>query len=64
VNYAQLIKKPIAYPEVVPLCRQAGLSLNADLETLGSSPRISADPSAHRLLASPFLRPFNGQPWA
>jgi hypothetical protein len=50
VNYAQLIKKSIAYPEVVALCRQAGLSLNADLETLDNSPRISADPSAVRCI--------------
>jgi pimeloyl-ACP methyl ester carboxylesterase len=46
VNYAQLIKKSIDYREVAALYRQAGLSLNADLETLDSSPRISADPSA------------------
>jgi hypothetical protein len=48
VNYARFIKKSIAYPEVVALCRQAGLSLNADLETLDNSSRISADPSVLR----------------
>ncbi len=50
VDYAQLIKKSIDYPEVVALYRQAGLSLNADLETLDTSPRISADPSALRYI--------------
>jgi len=50
VNYAQLIKKSIDYREVVALYKQAGLSLKADLATLDSSPRISADPSALRYI--------------
>lgn len=50
VNYAQLIKKSIDYREVAALYKKAGLSLNADLKTLDSSARVSADPSALRYL--------------
>jgi hypothetical protein len=35
---------------VPAITRQAGLSLNVDLETLDNSPRISADPSAVRCI--------------
>jgi hypothetical protein len=59
VNYFKQIRKSVDYPEVKALYAAAGLSLNADLKTLNSAPRISADPSAVRYLEKNIV--FNGQ---
>ena len=46
VDYGALLENSINRDEVTELYRQAGLDLNADLETLQNAARISADPSA------------------
>ena len=63
VDYFEQLRKSVDYAEVKALYAAAGLSLNADLRTLNSAPRISADPAAvsvrreqHRL-QRPIRRP-------
>jgi len=46
VNYAKQLKNSSDYAEVQALYAQAGLSLDADLATLNSATRISADQNA------------------
>jgi pimeloyl-ACP methyl ester carboxylesterase len=46
VNYEQQLENSIDLSEVKALYADAGLSLDADLATLRSAPRISADPNA------------------
>jgi pimeloyl-ACP methyl ester carboxylesterase len=46
VDYRDLLGKSVNRDEVRALYRQAGLSLDADLETLENAPRIAADPGA------------------
>jgi pimeloyl-ACP methyl ester carboxylesterase len=46
VNYAKQLENSVDFAEVKALYADAGLSLDADLATLRSAPRISADPSA------------------
>jgi len=46
VNYVQDLSKSADLAEVNALYQAAGLNLNADLATLDSTPRISADPFA------------------
>lgn len=50
VDYRQLLQKSIDKDEVRALYAAAGLSLEEDLETLATTPRISADRSAVRYL--------------
>ncbi len=59
VNYFKQIRKSVDYAEVKALYTAAGLSLNADLETLNSAPRISADPNAVTYLENNIV--FDGQ---
>jgi prolyl oligopeptidase family protein len=59
VNYFRQIRKSADYAEVKALYAAAGLSLNADLKTLNSAPRIGADPNAVRYLANNIV--FNGR---
>lgn len=46
VNYKKQLAHSVDQDEVVALYEQAGLDLNADLETLNNAARIAADPSA------------------
>jgi pimeloyl-ACP methyl ester carboxylesterase len=46
VNYSEQLEKSATSREVKALYKQAGLSLNHDLESLEKAPRISADPGA------------------
>ena len=46
VNYSEQLEKSATSKEVKALYKQAGLSLNHDLESLNQAPRISADPGA------------------
>ncbi len=46
VNYSEQLEKSATSSEVKALYKQAGLSLNKDLESLEKAPRISADPRA------------------
>jgi pimeloyl-ACP methyl ester carboxylesterase len=46
VNYWEQLANSIDFREVRALYAQAGLSLAADIRTLNSAPRISADPNA------------------
>jgi pimeloyl-ACP methyl ester carboxylesterase len=46
VNYSEQLEKSATSREVKALYKQAGLSLNHDLESLNEAPRISADPGA------------------
>ena len=59
VNYFEQIRKSVDYAEVKALYAAAGLSLNADLRTLNSAPRVGADPNAVRYLENNIV--FNGQ---
>jgi hypothetical protein len=59
VNYFRQLRESVDYPEVKALYSAAGLSLHADLKTLNSAPRISADPAAVRYLEHNIV--FNGQ---
>jgi pimeloyl-ACP methyl ester carboxylesterase len=59
VNYAQQLGRSIDNEEVQALYAAAGLDLNADLATLASAPRVSADPSAVEYLKTNIV--FNGQ---
>jgi pimeloyl-ACP methyl ester carboxylesterase len=58
VNYAQQFGKSIDASEVASLYQAAGLNLDADLATLNSAPRISADPAALTYLTQNVV--FNG----
>lgn len=58
VNYKEQLENSIDYREVKALYAAAGLSLSADLETLNSAPRISADPNAVSYLTNNIV--FNG----
>jgi pimeloyl-ACP methyl ester carboxylesterase len=59
VNYRSLLARSIDRDEVVALYRQAGLALNADLQILQDTFRISADPQAVHYLESNII--FDGQ---
>src|SRR5580704_5790189 len=59
VNYFRQLRESVDYSEVKALYSAAGLSLHADLKTLNSAPRISADPAAVRYLEHNIV--FNGQ---
>lgn len=59
VNYRSLLARSIDRDEVVALYQQAGLNLNADLQTLQDAVRISADPNAVHYLESNII--FDGQ---
>jgi hypothetical protein len=50
VDYRKQLERSIDADEVKALYDQAGLSLDADLATLDSAPRIAADPGAVRYL--------------
>ena len=58
VNYAKQLANSIDNAEVQALYQQAGLSLDADLATLASASRISADPAAVSYLTDHIV--FNG----
>ena len=58
VDYAEQLERSIDKAEVRALYKQAGLSLEADLETLESAKRISADPAAVQYLTKFIV--FNG----
>jgi pimeloyl-ACP methyl ester carboxylesterase len=58
VNYEKQLENSIDFNEVKALYAEAGLSLDADLATLRSAPRISADPSAVAYLTQNIV--FNG----
>lgn len=58
VNYRVQLAKSANRQEVEALYRQAGLSLNKDLDALNHAPRIAADPQAVQYLAQ-FIT-FNG----
>lgn len=58
VNYAQQLEKSADYAEVKALYADAGLNLDADLATLNSATRISADPNAVTYLTENIV--FNG----
>lgn len=58
VNYEEQLEMSADYTEVRHLYKAAGLSLDRDLDTLGSAPRISADPGAVAYLSQNII--FNG----
>src|SRR5229473_1419483 len=59
VNYRAQLAHSISREEVRTLYEQAGLSLDADLETLEDAVRVSADPEAVHYLETNII--FNGQ---
>ena len=59
VNYSRDLRKSADFREVKALYKAAGLSLNADLETLNNAARVSADPAAVRYLEQNIT--FNGE---
>ncbi len=59
VNYEKQLKHSVNYAEVQALYTAAGLSLDADLATLKSAARISADPGALTYLSQNII--YNGQ---
>lgn len=59
VDYAEQLERSIDSREVRALYREAGLSLEDDLDTLARAPRIAADPNAFAYLRQ-FIT-FNGQ---
>src|SRR5450755_4054982 len=59
INYAKQLKHSRNYAEVQALYTAAGLSLDADLATLASASRISADPGALTYLTNNII--YNGQ---
>jgi hypothetical protein len=59
VNYVADLAKSADFKEVKALYRAAGLSLNQDLQTLNSSPRIKANPNAEAYLIKNIA--FNGE---
>jgi pimeloyl-ACP methyl ester carboxylesterase len=58
VDYRRQLEHSIDHSEVQALYKQAGLSLDGDLETLAASPRIAADPGALQYLSNNII--FNG----
>ncbi len=58
VDYETQLKSSIDYDEVKALYAQAGLDLDADLDTLNKAPRIAADPQAVHYLSENIV--FNG----
>lgn len=58
VDYRDQLERSVNAAEVKALYRQAGLSLEADLETLEEAPRIAADPQAVDYLTRNIV--FNG----
>ncbi len=59
VNYLSQLKKSVDYDEVQALYTAAGLSLDADLETLKKAARITANPGALAYLTENVI--YNGQ---
>jgi pimeloyl-ACP methyl ester carboxylesterase len=59
VNYTKQLENSIDFAEVKALYAEAGLSLDADLATLNSAARISADPNAVAYLTQNIV--YNGQ---
>lgn len=59
VDYSALLANSINHDEVVALYQQAGLDLNADIQTIQNTPRISADPQALHYLETNII--FDGQ---
>jgi pimeloyl-ACP methyl ester carboxylesterase len=59
VNYLAQLKKSVDYDEVQALYTAAGLSLDADLETLKKAARITANPGALTYLTENVI--YNGQ---
>ena len=59
MNYFRQLARSSDFQEVRALYAAAGLSLSADLRTLNSAPRISADPNAVHYLTNNIV--FNGQ---
>jgi len=58
VNYKKQLENSVDFAEVKALYASAGLSLDSDLRTLNSAPRISADPGAVKYLTDNIV--FNG----
>ena len=58
MNYEKQLENSIDLAEVKALYAQAGLSLDADLASLKSAPRISADANAVQYLTTNIV--FNG----
>jgi pimeloyl-ACP methyl ester carboxylesterase len=58
VDYRKQLHRSANFLEVWALYQQAGLSLDADLDTLNNAPRISADPGAVEYLSQNII--FNG----
>ena len=58
VNYRTQLERSANFKEVKALYQQAGLSLDADLDTLAGTPRIAADPGAVNYLSKYIV--FNG----
>ncbi len=46
VNYAEMLKQSTQYSAVIAMYRDAGLSLQADLDALAAAPRLAADQGA------------------
>jgi pimeloyl-ACP methyl ester carboxylesterase len=59
VNYERQVKHSVNYAEVQALYAAAGLSLDADLATLKTAQRITADPGALTYLSDNII--YNGQ---
>jgi pimeloyl-ACP methyl ester carboxylesterase len=59
VNYGTQLKHSVDYSEVQALYTAAGLSLDADLETLAKAARVSANPAALAYLKENII--YNGQ---
>lgn len=59
VDYEKQLKLSINYAEVQALYKVAGLSLDADLQTLNNARRIAADPAAVSYLSQNII--FNGE---
>ena len=58
VHYRELLARSVDYAEVQALYKRAGLSLDADLDTLEDAPRVTADPKAVEYLSKNIT--FNG----
>jgi pimeloyl-ACP methyl ester carboxylesterase len=58
VHYRELLERSVDYAEVRALYKRAGLSLDADLDTLDGAPRVAADPQALEYLSQNIT--FNG----
>ncbi|OLE12784.1 MAG: hypothetical protein AUG89_06810 [Acidobacteria bacterium 13_1_20CM_4_56_7] len=59
VDYEKQLKRSVGYAEVQALYEQAGLSLEADIETLNGATRIAADPAAVSYLSQNII--FDGK---